>query len=220
MLVFLQTCTQTNPASIAWKHRYSPEPAIQTFLSCLWLCLTVFAHLSVLLCTLFPLNRVHVFCIGGAWCGTCRAGLVLLCLLLNCIATKSGQSCSSWQSCIYQEYWKMAWKGCSMDLWCPCSDCLPDFSLKFSEGMKVRSQTCCFVICFQQGEMGPESYFFWEHIQKVTLFILLMRHSPRICVIPACLAFYTYTTASFGFCTLQKANKTYQLYILFLFYFS
>lgn len=46
---------------------------------------------------------------------------------------------------------------------------------------------------------------------KITLFILLMRHSPRICVILACLAFYTYATPSFHFCTLLKANKTYQL---------
>lgn len=60
----------------------------------------------------------------------------------------------------------MALKDGSMDLWCLCSDCLPEFFLKFSEGRKVRKQTCCFVICFQQGEMGPESYFFWEHVQK------------------------------------------------------
>lgn len=105
----------------------------------------------------------------------------------------------------------MALKSGRVHSCCTWSDCLPEFSLKILEGRKDRRQSCCFDYQLPVGgDQSRELFLPGAHTKKPTLFILLMRFSPRICVILSCLDFYTQATSSFYFCMFLKANKTYR----------
>lgn len=105
----------------------------------------------------------------------------------------------------------MALKSGRVHSCCTWSDCLPEFLLKILEGRKDRRQSCCFDYQLPVGgDESRELFLPGAHTKKPTLFILLMRFSPRICVILSCLDFYTQATSSFYFCMFLKANKTYR----------
>lgn len=115
----------------------------------------------------------------------------------------------------------MALKGGRTRLWCAWADCLLEFSLRVLEGRKVRRQTCCFHYLLPAGGDGSrELFLLGAHAKKkkkktTMLFILFVRISPRICVIPACLDFYAQATLYFDFCMFLKAGMAHQFWWCF-----